>query len=110
MLYFHNTCQEIQKIATYATKGFQLLVFPDRAKPPDNLTRGSDFGPQPPDPKLPNVCYFPQTEGDWTTIFCLCVETTEHRTIEPFTASCNNRLFLRSIVSEIKYRAEFTLF
>ena len=76
MLYFHNTFQEIQKFATYATKGFQLLGAGPRI--PDPLTSDqwsvvsghwsgdSDQGLCPWTPlgaqalNSPNVCYPPK--------------------------------------------------
>ena len=42
MLYFHNSSEEIQKLATYAAKKFQLLG----AKPSESLIRGSAPGPR----------------------------------------------------------------
>ena len=67
MLCFHNTSEEMQKIATYVTKSIQLL----RDSPQDLLTRscaprpGWGRGPGSDSQHIPNACYYPNLVTDW---------------------------------------------
>jgi len=59
MLYFR--IEEIQKLATYAPKSFQLLGGFDPHSPNRGFCPWTSLGPWPPDPQHipPNACCFP---------------------------------------------------
>jgi len=63
MLYFHNTSQEIQKLATYAAKSFQLLGGFAPRPPDQGLCPWTPLGAQPPDPSISPMPAIPPKMG-----------------------------------------------